>query len=198
MSVCSIKNVRWICVDKIVIEICCSFPGKCTSIQLIGKTDAAGVMCSEPTMTVAAWLYWMHWSSSHYPLNWSNVINSLSAPVPVPNWSIPRQRHQPNYGALPCCWRSPICWAAGHTSPPNWGTSCHHCRPMSTRNCLFRPLHESIWKQIKFRVWKEGKRWERRREKCRTFWNASLILVPMHFVVHWSVHLKIDQVLVNQ
>lgn len=134
----SIKMTQNVCVD-----LSSTFR---VSINLfIDKTAERIVMLVQMTTTVELW--WLNsmlmWNLN-FPECLLNVINSLSGPVPVPNWSIQEQQHQLNYDVSPCYSQWTIYWAEDHIFRLNWAMNYHHYHPRHINNSQFPPLHESI------------------------------------------------------
>lgn len=99
-----------------------------------------------PMMTAAEW-WWMLMWNLYSPGCWLNVINSLSGPIPVPNWSIQVPQHQLNCDVSPYYLQSTIYWAAVHISQRHSDYLSHHFPQGRTKNCLFPLLRELIWKK---------------------------------------------------
>lgn len=99
-----------------------------------------------PMMTAAEW-WWMLMWNLYSPGCWLNVINSLSGPIPVPNWSIQVPQHQLNCDVSPYYLQSTIYWAAVHISQRHSDYLSHHFPQGRTNNCRFPLLRELIWKK---------------------------------------------------
>lgn len=97
-------------------------------------------------MTAAEW-WWMLMWNLYSPGCWLNVINSLSGPIPVPNWSIQVPQHQLNCDVSPYYLQSTIYWAAVHISQRHSDYLSHHFPQGRTNNCRFPLLRELIWKK---------------------------------------------------
>lgn len=92
-----------------------------------------------PLLLSSSWHLW----SSIAPECWPNVINLLSAPGHVPNWSTPIRPHQSNCVASACCSQLSIYSIAYRTFRQNSAMMNHHFRPTHTNNCRFQRLHGS-------------------------------------------------------
>lgn len=130
----------------------------CVCVCIFNDKTVERIAMSEQmkTMVVLLWSYYrlsplLSWNSRNLiaPECWPNVINSLSAPVHVPNWSIPKRQHQLNFAVSACYSQLSICSAADRIFRLNLMSLSRRCHPAHTNNCQFRRLHASICIQSK-------------------------------------------------
>lgn len=203
-----------VCVCVIlVVRIGASIP--CVCVFSNDKTVETIAM-SERMKTMVVWLWSYYRLSPLLSLNsrnliapecWPNVINSLSAPVHVPNWNILKRQHQLNFAVSACYSQLSIYSAVDHIFRLSSMSLSHRCLPAHTNNCQFRRLHVSICMQSKTeREHNEPLlktiEWDWLVCYCNLFnqylltvVNAWRWLVPMRFVVHWNVHLKWNSII---